>query len=161
MSALMSIVEFCGKLAEITESIEEVKHEALEKAAKIVEKEAKREIGHYQDGGGMFPPWAELADSTKDDRVRLGFSENDPGLRSGDMRDSIEHEVHGDEAVVGSNADELVYFELGTQHQPPRSVLGLAAERKAPEVAEILGESAVMSLVGPGVFRGALPIPKP
>ena len=52
----------------------------MERAAKVVEREAKSEIGEYQDSTiSPFPAWAELADSTKDNRVRLGFTENDPG----------------------------------------------------------------------------------
>lgn len=160
LSLVGAIVEF-GELVLASAIMD---HEALTAAAKIVEKEAKSEIGHYQSGGGQFAPWAELADYTKDERVRLGFSENDPGLRNGDMRDSIGHKIdvpilgHA-EAVVGSNDDHLVWFELGTPHQPPRSVLGLAAHNKAPEVVEIIGGFVVKALVGKDVHNGSMPIP--
>ncbi|MDE2354946.1 MAG: hypothetical protein KGL17_07985, partial [Betaproteobacteria bacterium] len=96
-------------------------------AAIVIEAEAKSEIGTYQEGAGPFVAWQELADSTKRDRVAKGFTENDPGLRTGAMRDSIEHATDGAQAFVGSNDDHLVWFEQGTRTQPPRSVLGLAA----------------------------------
>ena len=62
---------------------------AVVHCATLVEEEAKAEIGTYQDQAGPFIAWPELADSTKEDRTRQGFTENDPGLRSGAMRDSI------------------------------------------------------------------------
>lgn len=116
-------------------------------------------IGDYQNAAGPFAGWAELADATKDDRVRRGFSENDPGLRTGAMRDSIGIAVGAREAVVGSNDDHLVWFELGTSKQPPRSVLGIAAVHKGPQVARILGQGAVKALTGGGVYGGQMPIP--
>jgi phage gpG-like protein len=124
----------------------------------VVEKEAKAEIGHYQGAAGPFSAWPELADATKEDRLKSGFSENDPLLRTGELRDSIEHTAGVDEAVVGSNSDIAVYQELGTQHIPPRSFLGGAAVRKGEEVANILGRHVVKALAG-GSSKIAIPPP--
>lgn len=146
----MDLLEFIAHLGGASLRMEAARHEALERAAKLVEDEAKREIGTYQDGAGPFAAWAELAESTKDDRVRLGFSEDEPGLRTGEMRDSIDHKVEGNEAVVGSTSEKMVWFELGTTRQPPRSVLGGALVRKEEEVARLLGEASVAALIGPG-----------
>ncbi len=98
----------------------------LEAVAIEIEQTAKAQIGEYQEASGPFSAWTELAESTKTDRLRRGYTENDPGLRSGAMRESIEHKVEGLDAVVGSNDDKLVYFEFGTSRQPPRPVLGMA-----------------------------------
>ena len=155
----MSLEGFIAHLGEAIAHAEKHEHHALEHAAKIVEAEAKREIGHYQEGAGPFGAWPELADRTQNDRSKAGFSPNDPGLRSGKMRDSIGHAVGHHEFVVGSNDDHMVYFELGTEKQPPRSVLGMAAVHKGAEVAHVIGQGVVQSLVGPGVFNGELPIP--
>lgn len=108
-----------------------------------------------QDHVGPFIAWPELAESTKADRVRKGYSEDEPGLRSGEMRDSIGRVLSTDglEAQVGSNDDHMVYFELGTSKQPPRSVLGGAMAEKLPEVKEILGTALVAGLVGEQVFN--------
>ena len=154
----MSLLQFIDHIAAAHERIEKAEHERLERVARLIEDEAKSSLGTYQEAAGPFAEWAELADSTKDERVRLGFPENEPGLRTGEARDSIEHVVGEHEAVIGSNDEHLEVFELGTVSQPPRSVLGSAAVRKAPEVAEILGESVVMGLVGRGVVGGKLPI---
>ena len=103
-----------------------------------VEAKAKAEIGEYQRGDmGGFAPWAELTDGTKKDRVRKGYTENDPGLRSGGMRDSIEHNVSAMSVAIGSNDDKLLWFEDGTSKQPPRAVVKLAAHRSTEELRAI------------------------
>src|SRR4051794_36413616 len=126
----MELLELAAKLGEIALAQHEMEHHALEQAAVVVEKRAKEKIGEYQDQAGPFIAWPELADATKADRVNQGYPEDEPGLRSGEMRDSIEHVVVDSEAQVGSNDDKLVWFELGTSKQPPRSVLGGAVIEK-------------------------------
>lgn len=158
MREFHSFLEFATFLGDVVVHELEAEHLALEAAAKVIEKRSKEKIGEYQAQIADFVAWAELADATKDDRVRQGYSENEPGLRSGEMRDSIEHQVDHSEANIGSNDDHLVYFELGTQHQPPRSVLGGAAAEKADEVAEIIGTAVELALVGEQVSERKLPI---
>ncbi|WP_390637530.1 phage virion morphogenesis protein [Limnoglobus roseus] len=150
---MMELLELAAKLGEIELRQHEMEKHALEKAAVVVENRAKEKIGEYQNEAGPFIAWPELADYTKEDRLRKGFTENDPGLRTGEMRDSIEHIVMDGEAHVGSDDDHLVYFELGTVKQPPRSVLGGAVVEEIDKIIEIVGESAVASLVGEGVFN--------
>lgn len=114
-------------------------------AAKIIQAEAKAEIGHYQDQAGPFSAWRELADRTKADRLRKGFTENDPLLRTGEMRDSVETTVHataiGAEAAIGSNSQIAEWQELGTSKMPPRSFLGGAAVRKGEEATGTILEA--------------------
>ena len=153
--SLLGFVEHLGRL---TVEIEHGTHEALEKAAEIVEQEAKQEIGVYQDQAGHFVQWAELADATKEERSKLGYTENDPLLRKGDLRESIEHKIDGKVAYVGSDDPIAEYQELGTARIPPRSFLGGAAFRKAPEVAEVIGSRFVATLEGRQVFQGKIPI---
>lgn len=120
----------------------------LAKAAEHVEKVAKAEFGEYQPATGSFPAWAELADATKAQRVALGYTENDPLLRSGALRDSIGHEVAGLEAMVGSTSDVMVYQELGTEKMPPRPVLGPAAIRSEKVIERMIGEAALLGILG-------------
>lgn len=152
---LLGFAAHLGKLivAEVVET--EV---MLTEAAKVVQKEAKAEIGTYQSASGPFAAWAELADSTKSDRVAKGFTENDPLLRTGEMRDSIEYTVAGREAHIGSDNDKAVWQELGTDRIPPRSFLGGAAFRKGPEIAHAIGAETFAYLCGAGVHGGKLPI---
>lgn len=140
---------FATFLAEVAIEVEHENHKALERAAVVIEDEAKAEIGFYQGEAGPYPAWAELADSTKAQRVALGYTENDPGLRSGAMRDSIQHTIVSEHEVqIGSNDDHLVYFELGTNKQPPRPVLGLAAFQKGKEAAEAAGGVLIAAMTG-------------
>lgn len=144
----MTLAGFIGFLAQAPMRIEEATHRGLERASRIIETEAKAEIGTYQGQAGPFSGWAALAEATKADRVRQGYPEDEPLLREGDMRDSIGHVVEGHEAVVGSDSEIAVYQELGTSRIPARSFLGGAAFRKAEEVANALGHSVALGLVG-------------
>jgi len=120
----------------------------LEKAAAEIDKAAKDKIGEYQAANGMHDAWPELADSTKEDRVRKGFTENDPLLRSGELRDSMGHETKGLEAAIGSTSDIAVYQELGTDKIPPRPFLGAAAYEHIDEVKKIVGGAVITGIVG-------------
>ncbi len=123
--------------------------EGLEIAANIIEHDAKEEIGTYQrDNVGPYDPWAELAASTKQDRVNQGYSENEPLLRSGAMRDSITHELDGLDAYIGSENPILLWQEFGTLTIPPRSVLGLSAFRNVNNILKLIENVSIASLIG-------------
>nr|DAG88323.1 MAG TPA: virion morphogenesis protein [Herelleviridae sp.] len=126
----------------------------LRRAANAIEQTSKEEIGHYQKATEAFPAWAPLAEFTKNERERLGYTRDDPGLRSGAMRDSIKSEFSGLEAVVGSDDQHLVYFELGTDKQPPRSVLGMAVMRNRELIQKELGKALVRGIVGKEAIGG-------
>ncbi len=148
-SALEAAVHF----AALVERVHEAEHKALERAARVVEAEAKAEIGDYQPAKGLFAAWAQLADSTKADRAAHGFTPNDPLLRTGKLRDGIEHTVEmgalgAGVAHVGSNSPVAVYQELGTSRIPPRSFLGGAAFAKEHEVRAILGDAVIATIAG-------------
>ena len=140
----LSILEAITRLGTLVVAAEHAKHEALERAALLVADEARAEIGHYQDG------WAQLAESTVEDRIHAGYAPDEPLLREGDLRDSIGHKVEGNKAIVGSDSEIAVYQELGTDRIPPRSFLASAAHRKAEEVARIIGSVAVEAMVERG-----------
>ena len=115
----------------------------LRDAAEVVAIEAQAEVGHYQAAAGPFAAWAELADSTKEERVELGFTENDPLLRTGALRDSIGIVAADGRAVVGSDSEVAVDMELGTSRVPPRSFLGGAAVRKEAVAVNLMAGSVV------------------
>lgn len=147
----LSLSEFAATLAEFVAEEEHRTHRALDAAAAIVQSEAKAELGTYQDAAESLPAWAELANSTKKDRLRQGYTENDPGLRSGAMRDSIGRTIERREAHVGSNDEHLVYFELGTSKQPPRPVLAGSLIRRTDDVIGVIGRHFVRHLTGKDV----------
>jgi HK97 gp10 family phage protein len=118
-----SLTEFAAFAGTLAIAVDHAQHEALEKAAVIVETEAKRVIGTYEYG------WPRLAESTL--KHKAGDT---PLLETGEMRDSISHQVDGHEARIGSNMDIALYHELGTSKMPPRPFLQGAVHHKAEEI---------------------------
>lgn len=149
-----SISGFVMHLAAAELALRAGEHRALEAAAKLIEKEAKAEIGAYQPEVGPFVAWAALADSTVKDRVHQGFAPDEPLLRTGGLRDSIGHEIAGSEAAVGSTSDVMVYQELGTSRMPPRPVLGPAAYKNLEKVGKLLGSHVVAAILFGEVVEG-------
>lgn len=153
MAILMTPLAFASHLLAMEAKILLATEHALERAARVVEREAKSEIGEYQPEKGPFEAWQDLATSTVQGKLSAGFEIEKPLLRTGDMRDSVEHQVHvtgpGDgEAHVGSDSMIAVYQELGTQRIPPRSFLGGAAYTKELEVRDLLAGSVVAIIEG-------------
>ena len=93
---------FARHLMRVAAVGEEVTNHVTSEAAKIVRDNAKGRIGDYQDHVGPFKAWAPLAESTKADRVAKGYPEDEPLLREGVLRDSIEADSRGNTALVGS-----------------------------------------------------------
>ena len=148
MMEFKSLGAFAAHLLALHARDKIVEHEALETACVQIEKRAKEKFGEYQAQAGQFAAWAPLAESTVDDRVSQGYSPDDPLLRSGETRDSIEHKVVGNEGHVGSDSDILLWLELGTEKMPARSTLGGAAFELGPTIAEEIGLEFVAFLSG-------------
>ncbi len=148
----MKTYQSFGALARaLTRSIEEMPATFLEVAetgAELVREGAKAKIGHYQEAAGPFPKWAELKDATKADRVRQGFSENDPLLRTGELRDSIKSEATPAGFIVGSASPIAEYQGLGTAHIPPRPFLSSSLFESAPAVVTALGSAVELTIAG-------------
>lgn len=132
---------------------EEVTHHITEKAGKIIQKDAQKRIGEYQGYTGPFNSWAPLAEATIADRVAKGFTPDDPLLRTGDLRDSIQVEAKGNEVIVGSDSDIAMYQELGTEKIPPRPFLGPAAFDSKLNIGEMAAKTAIAWLSGLGWKR--------
>jgi phage gpG-like protein len=114
-------------------------HPGLELCAQLVEQTAKEEIGQYQAEIGPFPAWAELAESTLEQKERLGYSPPDnPLWREGELEKSISHEVENDEATIGSDSEIMIYHEFGTSKMPMRPVLGPALVRNLEIIEAVL-----------------------
>jgi hypothetical protein len=147
-----------GELARFLElqmlAIQRTEHIALEAAGRAVASDAKAIIGHYQTSDtGPFGPWPPLSGSTLKQKSRRGFSPPDnPLLRTGALRDAIEHHVEGHTAHIGVPngpvGDIAFYQEMGTNIIPPRSFLGVALYRKADHVADLIGKAVTSVLMG-------------
>jgi phage gpG-like protein len=132
---LSSFAAFCSIGGELMHDIEIAKKTAIHVMAQMIAEEAKRVLGSYDYD------WPQLAPATQADRVQAGFAANEPLLRTGELRDSIEYKVTSDHtAEVGSNLDVAVFQELGTIHIPPRSFLAAAAAHKGEDAAKVAGK---------------------
>ena len=146
----LSLAGFVAFLPSLALEVEHANHSALEKAAQIVEEEAKRVIGTYDYN------WPPLAESTLKNKTA-----DTPLLETGEMRDSIEHVSDHKEAQIGSNNDKAVWQELGTRTIPPRSFLAGALQHKAEEVVDIIGRDITKALAGEVVVGENMLIPLP
>jgi len=106
---------------------------------KEIEETAKEEIGVYQSAVGPFDAWSPLTESTIAGRISKGYSADEPLLRSGELRDSIESEVVGLAAIVGTKSDIGLWQEVGTDRIPPRPFIGPAYVRKIDPLMEAIG----------------------
>lgn len=157
MREFSSIAGFIGHIAAMDAAVALELRGGLKKCAVAIEATAKAEFGMYQPEVGQFAAWDPLAASTQKERARLGYTPDDPLLRSGDLEGSVSHVVSGLEAVIGSDSDVMVYQELGTERIPPRAVLGPAAIRNKALIERTLGLAAVKGLLyGAGVTLTAL-----
>src|SRR5229473_693806 len=77
----------------------------LDKVLTHMEHVAKDEFGTYQPAVGPFPAWAELAESTKLDRLNKGLDPDKPLMRPVGLHDSISHESNGLEGAMGSTSE--------------------------------------------------------
>ena len=166
MREFKNIAEFTRFMQGRIASTGVVAEAGLERAAEAIAKEAKAEIGHYQESAGPFVGWKELSSATLDGfdhpqagyipgKRELGYADagnDNPLERTGGLRDSYEHTVRGREAEVGSNADEAVWQEMGTMNAlypiPPRAVLGIAAVHKEHEAVDFIAGNVVRHIAG-------------
>jgi len=127
-----SLGGFAAHLLTIEADLELAREVCVEKACRMVEKEAKTAIGTYRFD------WPPLQPETVARKARG----DTPLLETGELRDSIEHVVgrEGAEVVgyVGTNDPIAKYHELGTRTIPPRSFLGEAAMRKEHKIHEMM-----------------------
>ncbi len=141
MTAL-TLGEFAVQMTNAAGAMVYAEHRALERATQMVQVEAKRVMGTYDYG------WVPLAQATVDDRLRQGFSPDEPLLRTGELRDSIERTIVSGEGYVGSNSMVAVWQELGTKNIPPRSFLMGAAVAETPAILEVVGREAEAAIMG-------------
>ncbi len=142
---------FAAELGRLAVAASAASAVGLERAAVLVEGEAKHEIGHYQRAAGPFPAWPRLKPSTVREKRRFGYSPPDnPLQRTGAMAAGIGHHVEitplGGEAEVGSNDPVAEYQEEGTRRMDARSFLGRAGARKSEQVAEVIGETVALAI---------------
>jgi len=146
-----------GKFVEHFVTLELAVHKAAEhglrEAAKVIEAEAKAELGYYQPAVQSFPEWEQLAESTLAQHAALGIGDT-PLMLTGQLYASIEHQVHGTEAVIGTLMDIGAYQEFGTEKIPPRPFMGPAAFHSKDRIEKIMGHAVMAGLLGGNALIG-------
>jgi hypothetical protein len=150
--SVWKLAEAAAKFAATQAAVAEAEHAALEAAAQLVENRAKSLIGAPHS---FWPPLAPSTLAHKD-----GI--NTPLLESGAMRSSIEHQVIGSSAFVGSDSAVAEIQELGTSRIPPRSFLAHSAAESGEEIAKMtakmVGSAIGASLSGRSIEAEILKI---
>jgi HK97 gp10 family phage protein len=150
MTNFANIVSFVAHLETIKRDLHALGPAIVRHGAEAIRQQAKAYIGTYD----AIPQWPQLAPSTQKERAKKGFAANEPLLRSGELRDSIEVTIAHDglSAEIGSNNKKAVWAEIGTSRAPPRPFLGPAADIMGPQIAKAAGRAALAVCLG----RGAL-----
>lgn len=159
MAVILNPAQFANILMNIAAAMPVGVHKGLDAAGQIVETEAKRVLGTYDYS------WPELAPATKKQRLSLGFPENEPLLRNGELRDSIGHTTQATEVDIGvpskivgdgsrenpvrNIGDVATAMELGTSRAPARSFLVGALVAKTQDVVNAIGKSIAVTLYHP------------
>jgi phage gpG-like protein len=144
MTKVFSLLGFIAELPAIERDLHAAGPKIIEEACKIIQKKAKAAIGKEHE------MWPDLAESTIADKAAHGYATPKPLLRTGELRDSIEWNSHGNEGHVGSNLDIAVFQEFGTSRIPPRSFLASSAIASEDKIHRMAGATAVAALSGHG-----------
>jgi HK97 gp10 family phage protein len=140
-----SFADIAIHFATLGVAVAEVNHHAVEKAALMIENSAKAELGNYQPATGPFNEWAPLTDATLKTHESYGMGDT-PLLLTGQLRDSIQHEVSGMEAIIGTKMEIGEYQEVGTSKIPPRPFMGPAAYNNLENIKHLLGKSTAQAI---------------
>lgn len=131
MAGFEDVFAMLGRLAGLDAEVQAVPEEIAQQMAEAM----RNELGTYQPG------WPELAQSTQDQRVRQGYTADDPLLRSGQMQSDITawEEDGAWQAGVPSDApsaDAALAAELGTlRGEPARPFVAPIAEDYGQQMA--------------------------
>ena len=137
---MMNLEQLAVRLTTVTVQVDHVLESAIEQACVVLERSAKSAIGTYRFG------WQELAESTQKERVRLGYTADEPLLRTGDLRDSYQHNSDSHEGYVGSDDPRAAWMEWGTRKMPARPVLWGALVECESEITGIVGKGIQSAL---------------
>ena len=151
MKNLKSFKELADAFAGNVEQMPVAFATAAEVGATLVKEVARAKIGHYQEAVGPFNKWDDLKPATVAQKKALGYAddENDnPLLRTGEMRDSIKSESSPAGFIVGSTSPIAGYQEFGTEHIQPRPFIGPALFESTPGILRAVGATVERTLAG-------------
>ncbi|WP_376092819.1 phage virion morphogenesis protein [Roseomonas sp. CCTCC AB2023176] len=141
--AAMTLSALARQMALAAASAARGEARGLKAAGQMLEEEARASLGTYQAAAAPFPRWADLKDATIADRLRHGFSANEPLKRSGDLRDTIHHEVKGRTVHVFTRSPIAPHHEFGTRRMAPRPFLGPAVVRNLDRAGDAIAREVL------------------
>lgn len=142
MNRFQSPADFAAFLRGRMPQVAGAMHVGLDHAGELVETSAKARIGYGQPG------WAPLSEATVADRAKKGFSPDEPLYRTGKLRESIHHEVHGNSVTVSSSDPKAAWQEFGTSRIPPRPFIGAAMAETLPQAVQAAVRPIINALEG-------------
>ena len=133
----------------------------MEEICRMLQKESRAALGHYQAAAGGFPAWAPLTPETQQRRVDYGYAGNNPLFVHGALWHAVDFVVdHAGTGYVGVAHGQVgrgttqdpsrdigvvaVAMEMGNPSKgvPQRSFLGLpAAKHKTALAMRFFGRS--------------------
>ncbi len=140
----MTLAQFAAHFTRMAATAPRRERAALTGAGATLARLSRSYIGTYQGAVGSFPAWKPLSVNTLrggvsptgyryKGKVEVGYSPGDnPLLRKGQLRGSIDSNVAGRSVIIGSDDPVARWQELGTQGSaqhvpiPPRSFIGRA-----------------------------------
>jgi HK97 gp10 family phage protein len=141
---MMDLLGLAAQLLTVKADLKLAEEVCVEKACRMIEKEAKTAIGTYRYD------WTPL----KPETVARKAHGDTPLLETGELRDSIEHVVvrEGKEVVgyVGTNDPRAKYHEFGTGTIPPRPFLSPALMRQEDKIHAMIVRTMWATLVRGG-----------
>jgi HK97 gp10 family phage protein len=141
---VFSLLEFIAEIPAIQRDLHASGPKIVEEACKIVQRKAKAAVGKQHE------EWPPLAESTIADKQKHGYATPKPLLRSGELRDSIEYTVHGNEGAVGTDKEYAPFLEFGTSKMPPRSFLVSSAISSEDKIRRMAVATTIAALSGHG-----------
>lgn len=131
--ATFSLTSFAAVVTGMIVEVDHAMREALEEAGTIVQEEAQRVIGTYDYNWTPLSPYT-LARKSADT----------PLLETGEMRESIQHEVNGNiipglRVYIGSDNMKAVWHEFGTSRIPARPFLRGALDHTIRDIVHRTG----------------------
>lgn len=141
-----SLGAFAAHLRHLIAGAEAVERRAVDKGSEELLTAVKEVIGVYQTDPVV---WPALAESTVDERVRQGFTPDEPLKRSGQYADSFEREVKDHRhAVVGTHDERAAALEYGYKRIPARPAVGAAVAQKGEGIAHGMGLTIIHYVAG-------------
>jgi hypothetical protein len=142
-----SLLGFISHLEHVEHNMHKIGPGIIRQACEMVAAQARSAIGKQHE------MWPALAPATIADRVNKGFAANEPLLRTGALRDSIQWttSASGMEGAVGSNSPIAVWQELGTSRIPPRSFLVSSAISMEERIHKMAARAVMAVLAGGGL----------